>query len=394
MGRRVVCLVADGFGVGASPDAVDYGDLGANTLANTARAVGGLRLPTLEKLGMGCLSDVPGMAPVAAPAARVGKLQERSAGKDTTTGHWELAGLVTREPFTTFPSGFPKELVDAFVRLAEIPGVLGNYAASGTQIIDDLGAEHLATGKPILYTSGDSVFQIAAHETHFGLERLYKICEIARRLTLDSRIGRVIARPFVGDAVSGFKRTERRRDYSIDPGRHCLDVLYEGGVEVVSVGKIDDIFNHRSLTRKEHTGNNRDSLKATLEFLKNSRGKDAFIFTNLVDFDMLYGHRRDPRGYAGALAELDAFYPKLLAELAEDDLILLTSDHGCDPTFRGSDHTREYVPLIAYGPKLGGGDLGVRSGFSDVAASVLSAFKMDPRVLPDAGQSFIEQRSP
>lgn len=390
MPRRIVCLVADGFGVGASPDAKSYGDLGANTLGNTAHAVGGLRLPNLEKLGIGRLTDVAGVAAVATPQARVMKLQERSAGKDTTTGHWELAGLVTREPFETFPHGFPAEMVEAFVREAGIPGVLGNYAASGTTIIQELGAEHLATGKPILYTSADSVFQIAAHEESFGLERLYKVCEAARRVTLPARIGRVIARPFVGDAATGFRRTEHRRDYSIAPGRHCLDVLYEGGVEVLSVGKIDDIFDHRSLTRGRHTGNNRDSLRATLEFLKESRGKDAFIFTNLVDFDMLYGHRRDPRGYAGALAELDAFYPQILAELQGDDVCLLTSDHGCDPTFRGSDHTREYVPLVAYGPNLAGGDLGVRTSFADVAASVLEAFGKKSSTLPDAGRSFLE----
>ncbi len=387
--RRVVCLVADGFGVGASPDAGGYGDLGSDTLANTARAVGGLRLPTLEKLGLGCLTQVPGVSSVPSPQARVMKLQERSSGKDTTTGHWELAGLVTREPFALFPQGFPPELIHAFIREAGVPGVLGNRAASGTTIIEELGEEHQRSGKPIVYTSGDSVFQVAAHEKTFGLDRLLQICEVARRLTLGMKIGRVIARPFTGDSAQTFKRTEHRRDYSIAPGKNVLDVLFEAGVEVLSVGKIDDIFNHRAITRGDHTGNNRDSLRVTLEFLKGCRGKPAFIFTNLVDFDMLYGHRRDPRGYAGALAELDAFYPQLLQELHGDDLLLLTSDHGCDPTFRGTDHTREYVPLIAYGPGISGGYGGVRETFADVGATVLDAFGISNSGLPDLGRSIL-----
>jgi phosphopentomutase len=388
--RRVVCLVADGFGVGAAPDADSYGDLGANTLANTAQAVGGLRLPNLEKLGLGCLGQYNGIPSTRDPLARVMKLKERSAGKDTTTGHWELAGLVTREPFPTYEV-FPQALVDAFVAAAEIPGVLGNYAASGTTILDQLGAEHMASGKPILYTSADSVFQIAAHEQTFGLARLHKICEVARKITLPYRIGRVIARPFVGNASEGFKRTEHRRDYSISPGRNCLDVLQEAGVQVLSVGKIDDIFNHRAITRGNHTGNNRDSLRVTLEFLKASRGEPAFIFTNLVDFDMLYGHRRDPKGYAQALCEMDAFLPQLLQELAQDDLLMLTSDHGCDPTFRGSDHTREYVPLVAYGPSLSGGNLGERESFADVAATLLDAYCLPANALADAGKSILPQ---
>ncbi len=388
--RRVVCLVADGFGVGAAPDAVTYGDVGANTLGNTAQAVGGLRLPNLERLGIGCLGAFNGIPATSDPKARVMKLKERSAGKDTTTGHWELAGLVTREAFPTYEV-FPPELVDAFVTAAEIPGILGNFAASGTTILDQLGAEHMATGKPIVYTSADSVFQIAAHEESFGLERLHKICEVARKVTLPYRIGRVIARPFVGNASAGFKRTEHRRDYSISPGRNCLDVLQESGVQVISVGKIDDIFNHRAISRGNHTGNNRDSLRVTLEFLKSTRGEPAFIFTNLVDFDMLFGHRRDPKGYAQALSDMDAFYPQLLQELAGEDLLLLTSDHGCDPTFRGSDHTREYVPLVAYGPSLAGGDLGVRESFADVAATLLDAYGLSTSLLPDAGKSILPQ---
>jgi phosphopentomutase len=384
--------VADGLGVGASPDAESYGDAGANTLGNTCRSVGGLKLPTLEKIGLGRLGQFKGIAAAYPPVGKVMKLAERSVGKDTTTGHWELAGLVTRKPFPTYPQGFPALLLEAFIREAGLPGILGNCAASGTQILEDLGEEHLRTGKPIVYTSADSVFQIAAHEDVFGLERLYRVCEIARKLTLDLNIGRVIARPFLGDTARAFRRTEHRRDYSIAPGKNCLDVLEGEGVEVISVGKIDDIFNHRSISRGKHTGNNADSLRATLDFLKDTRGDQAFIFTNLVDFDMLYGHRRDPRGYAQALAQLDAFYPQLLSELRDDDLVLLTSDHGCDPTFRGTDHTREYVPLVAVGPNLKGGDLGNRSSFADVAASVLEAFGIVSD-LPDLGKSFLDPLS-
>lgn len=386
--RRVICLVADGFGVGAAADASHYGDLGSNTLGNVAEAVGGLKLPNLEKLGLGCLGGFNGIAPVAAPLARVMRLGERSKGKDTTTGHWELAGLITEEAFPTFPDGFPEALLNEWVQQAGLPGFLGNKAASGTDILKELGEEHLATGKPIVYTSADSVFQVAMHQDAFGLERLYQVCEVARKLTLPLQLGRVIARPFLGTAQDGFFRTEKRRDFSLAPGRNCLDVLSENSVEVLSVGKIDDIFDHRSIARGNHTGNNQDSLKATLEYMKQSRGKEAFIFANLVDFDMLYGHRRDPRGYAGALSRLDAFYPELLRELEPQDMVLLTSDHGCDPTFRGSDHTREYVPLVAYSPGFSGGHCADRSTFADVSATVLEAFEVPSPFL--AGESFLK----
>ena len=336
--------------------------------------MGGIKLPHLEQLGLGNLGSVPGISSVAFPRALVGRLAERSAGKDTTTGHWEIAGLVTSKAFALCPGGFPKELVDAFVKEAGVPGVLGNKAASGTTIIDELGEESIRTGKPILYTSGDSVFQIAASEEAFGLERLYKICEVARKLTIPYQIGRVIARPFVGKAKGQFKRTEHRRDYAVSPGPNCLDHLTKAGIDVYSVGKIEDIFDHRGITKANHTGNNRDGLQVSLDYLKQAKGKGGFIFTNLVDFDQLYGHRRDPKGYAQCLVEMDAFFPKLLAELTADDCLILTADHGCDPTFKGTDHTREYVPLIAYSPRFPGKYLGDRSSFADISASVLHAF--------------------
>ncbi|MEZ4750024.1 MAG: phosphopentomutase [Bdellovibrionota bacterium] len=372
--KRVVVLVADGLGVGAAPDANAYGDAGSNTLGNTAHAVGGLRLANLEKLGLGCLGEFEGLPAVAEPLAVVGRLAEKSAGKDTVTGHWEIAGLVTEKAFPVYPDGFPQSLIDAFVKAAGVPGLLGNYAASGTQIIQDLGAEHVRTGKPILYTSADSVFQLAAHEKSFGLERLYKICEVARELTKPLQLGRVIARPFIGPVEGKYARTENRRDYALEPPQNCLDWLQEAGIRTVSVGKIDDIFCHRGLTEGNHTGNNQDSLKATSSFLEKYRSEKAFIFVNLVDFDMLYGHRRDPKGFAKALVDLDAYLPKLLSELGPDDLLLLTGDHGCDPTYRGSDHTREYVPLVAYSPSGKGAPIGDRQSFGEIARTLMDGY--------------------
>lgn len=388
---RVICLVADGLGVGEAPDAKKYGDEGSNTLAHTAEAVGGIRLPTLEKLGLGNIGDFPGIKRVSNPSGWAGKMAERSEGKDTTTGHWELAGVITAKPMATFPDGFPKVLLDEFISAAKVPGILGNKAASGTAIIDELGEEHVKTGKPIVYTSADSVFQVACHEETFGLERLQEICRLARELTMPYQIGRVISRPFIGSGKGNFQRTENRRDFALPPDKNCLDLLYENGVPVISVGKIEDIFAHRAISAGNHTGNNRDSLKASLDYLQKNRGKSSFIFTNLVDFDMLYGHRRDPVGYARALSELDEFLPKILGELEEGDALLLTADHGCDPTFRGTDHTREYVPLVVHAPGTGGGSLGVRESFGDVAAFLLEKYGIGPNTLPGVGKSFLCQ---
>ncbi len=387
--ERVICLVADGLGVGAAPDANTYGDDGANTLGHVASAVGGLKLPTLQRLGLGNIGNFAGIPSNPHPEGYVGRMAEKSAGKDTTTGHWEIAGLVTKKAFALYPEGFPEAMVQKFITEAQIPGVLGNYASSGTTIIDALGEEHIKTGKPILYTSGDSVFQIAANETTFGLERLYKICEVARKLTEPFQIGRVIARPFIGSRVGDFKRTEHRRDYSLPVPQNCLDVLQASSVPVYSVGKIDDIFGHRGITCGNHTGNNPDSLNASLDFMKKCRGERGLVFTNLVDFDQLYGHRRDAEGYARSLVQLDTYLPKIIAEMTERDALIITADHGCDPTFRGTDHTREYVPLVVYSPKKAGGLLGDRSSFTDIAAFLLEAYGISPDRLPDAGSSFL-----
>lgn len=375
--------------MGAAPDAHLYGDQGSNTLAHVAETVGGIRLPNLEKLGLGNLGSISGLAATANPRAIVGRLAEQSKGKDTTTGHWELAGLVTETPFQLFPEGFPASLLNDFIKEAKVPGVLGNKAASGTEIIKELGEEHLRTDKVIVYTSGDSVFQVAAHEKKFGLERLYEVCKVARKLTLPFQIGRVIARPFVGENPSTFKRTEHRKDFSISPPPNCLDVLQNHHIKVLSVGKIDDIFAHRAISDGNHTGNNQDSLKATLDFMIKNRNERAFIFTNLVDFDQLYGHRRDPKGYASSLVELDQFFPKILSELTEDDCVILTADHGCDPTFKGTDHTREYVPLVAYSPRFSGQNLGDRNSFADVSATILDAYQISDDLLNLQGQSFL-----
>lgn len=387
--KRVICLVADGFGVGAAPDAKQYGDEGSNTLGHVASHLGGIRLPNLEKLGIGNLGNFQGISQVASPKALTGRLAEKSNGKDTTTGHWEIAGLVTRTAFATFPDGFPQSLLEEFIQATGVPGILGNKAASGTVIIEELGDEHLRTGKPIVYTSADSVFQIAAHEKAFGLEKLYDVCKTARKLTLPHHIGRVIARPFVGSNAKDFKRTQNRRDYAVAPPTNVLDVLQKKGVPVVSVGKIEDIFDHRGITEGNHTGNNADSLKATLEYFEKYQNKDAFIFTNLVDFDQLFGHRRDPIGYGNCLSELDTFLPKILGKMKESDLLIVTSDHGCDPTFKGTDHTREYVPLLAYSPSIQGKNLGDRGSFADIAGSILTGFGIDPKILPDVGKNFI-----
>jgi phosphopentomutase len=368
MARRALILVADSAGCGALPDAARYGDEGSDTIGNTSRAVGGLDLPVLGAMGLGHLTAVAGVPPTGHPTAYYGKLLERSPGKDTITGHWEMMGVVLDEPFRTFPRAFPPEIVEPFLRAAGVPGVLGNEVASGTEIVARLGAQHQRTGWPIVYTSADSVFQIAAHEETVPLERLYAWCQAARALLDRWRVARVIARPFVG-APGGYTRTYHRRDFGIAiPGETVLERLVAAGQPVVGVGKIPDIFDHRGLTEEVHTEGNADGLARTEAAL--ARVDRGLIFVNLVDFDMLYGHRNDPRGYAAALQALDAYLPRLLRRLGPDDLCLITADHGCDPTTPSTDHSREYAPLLVHVPGRGGGPLGVRESFADVGATV------------------------
>lgn len=371
--RKVTIIVLDSAGIGSLPDAGLYGDHGCNTLGNCSLAVGGLNLSHLGELGLGLLTSLAGVPAVDKPLANYGKMAERSPGKDTTTGHWELAGIILEKPFPVYPDGFPPEIIEPFKqRIGR--DILGNKAASGTGIIEELGAEHMRTGYPIVYTSADSVFQIAAHEEVIPLEELYRMCGIARELlTGKHEVGRVIARPFVG-TPGAFERTANRHDYSVKPpARTVLDLLVEHGFEVVGVGKIHDIFAGEGISRAVHTKNNTDGVDQTLALMKEDFS--GLLFTNLVDFDQKYGHRNDPRGYAGALEEFDRRLPEIMAALGERDVLLITADHGTDPTTPGTDHTREYVPLLVYGPGLKQGvDLGVRDSFSDVAATVARLF--------------------
>lgn len=370
---RVVLITLDGLGVGALPDASLYGDEGVDTLGHLVQASPSLHLPHLVRMGLGSLHPCANLARPTSPSACYGRMAERSAGKDTTTGHWEIAGLIMPEPLPTFPQGFPPEIMAAFQRETGLLP-LGNVAASGTEILQRLGEEHLRSARPIVYTSVDSVFQIAAHEDIIPPERLYELCRIARRLLDPYRVGRVIARPFVGQSASTFQRSNRRRDFSLPPvAPTILDRLLERGIDVIGVGKISDIFAGQGLTRSIKTGGNDEGMTQTLRELR--RLGHGLVFTNLVDFDMLYGHRRDVAGYARALERFDAWLPSLQETMDEKDLLILTADHGCDPTAHGTDHTREYVPLLVWGPGIAQGvDLGTRSSFADVAATLGDLF--------------------
>jgi phosphopentomutase len=380
---RVVVLVCDSFGVGDAPDAASYGDEGSNTLANTARAVGGVAAPNLAGLGLGMLTDIAGIESKAASGTAHGRLTERSAGKDTTTGHWEMAGIVLEHPFPLYPNGFPPEIVDPF-EAAIGRAVLGNVPASGTDIIARLGEEHLRTGDPIVYTSGDSVFQIAAHVDVVGLATLYQWCRIARRLlTGEHLVGRVIARPFEGTA-GHFVRTADRRDFSVPPpGPTLLDRAQQAGVAVYGVGKIQDIFAGQGLTEARYSRSNDDGIDLTLEYLR--RSPPALVVTNLVDFDSKYGHRNDPTGYAGAIEALDRRLPELLTALG-GGVLFLTGDHGCDPTTPPTDHSRERTPLLVAGLTGPAIDIGTRSSFADLGATVGDLLGVDVEGLD--GESF------
>jgi phosphopentomutase len=375
--RKVVVLVCDSLGVGEAPDAAAYGDQGADTVGHAAAAVGGLALPTLGSWGLGRLTGIAGVPAVDPAAAVVGRMAERSAGKDTTTGHWEMMGVVLDAPFPTYPDGFPAEVIDAFTA-AIGRGVLGNRPASGTEIIKELGSEHLDSGKPIVYTSADSVFQIATHKRVVPLDQLYAWCERARGLLRgEHAVGRVIARPFDGEPGSFF-RTKERRDYALPPaGPTVLEALEKAGVRTLGVGKIEDIFSRRGLTGSDHTGDNETSLDATVRFLREVDGP-TLVFANLVDCDMVYGHRRDVTGYARCLERLDARLPEVVAELGTDDWLFLTADHGCDPTAPGTDHTRELTPMVAFSPGgTAGRRLPDRDSFADLGATVAELFGVD-----------------
>ena len=386
--RRVFLIVLDSLGVGALPDAEEFGDGGAHTLDHLVAAAGGLDAPRMIELGFGCIEGVTALPKPEAPAGAYGRCAELSAGKDTSTGHWEMMGCVIPERFPTYPDGFPDSILAPFLARTGLPGVLENKPASGTEVIARLGAEHVATGKPIVYTSADSVFQVAAHEQAFGLERLYEICRVARDILDPLGVGRVIARPFVGEE-GAYERTYNRRDFSLlPPEATTLDRLQAAGVPVVGVGKIEDIFAGCGVGESIHTEGNRDGMRAMVDCA--ARVEAGLVFCNLVDFDMLYGHRRDPAGYRTALEDFDVDLGPFEAELRDGDVVLLTADHGNDPTFvQGTDHTREYVPLVAFGPGVSGGvNLGTRTSFADIGSTVEELFGLAAEARGGAGTSF------
>ena len=384
MRRRAAILVLDGVGVGAAPDAAAYGDTGSDTLGNLARAEGGLRLPNLARAGLGHIAAIAGVPPDPSPTGAWGTMSPRSAGKDSTTGHWEIAGVHLERPFPTYPNGFPADVVEAFARRTG-RAVIGNVAASGTAVLDTYGEEHVRTGAWILYTSADSVFQVAAHEGVVPLDELYRACATARELLVAPHdVSRVIARPFIGEP-GAWVRTPNRRDLSIaPPAETLLDALAAAGVPRAGVGKVDDLFAGRSL-RSRHTSGNPEGIAAILEWLRSDQS--GFLLANLVDFDQLYGHRNDAAGFHRALREFDDALPSLEGALREDDLLFITADHGNDPTTPSTDHARERVPLLALGAQVHPGALGARDTFSDLGATVAEWLGVPFR---GHGRSFLE----
>ncbi len=383
--NRFIVIVLDSAGIGEAPDAAAFGDVGSHTLGNIARVVGGLKVPHMEAMGLANIAILAGVSPQLEPTAAYGKMAEISAGKDTTSGHWELMGIEVDKVFPLYPEGFPPEIMGRY-EAESGRGWLGNYPASGTVIIDELGEEHMRTGKTIVYTSGDSVFQIAAHEEVVPVDELYRICRAAREILRgEHEVSRIIARPFVG-TPGNFTRTANRHDYSVLPLEPTvLDSLKEAGVMVYAVGKIEDIFVGQGITEAVHTLDNMDGVDKTIAAMRNRRER-GLIFTNLVDFDAKFGHRNNPEGYANALVEFDQRLPEIMDALAEDDVLILTADHGNDPTYPGTDHCREYVPiLIAGAPVQTGVNIGVRSTFADLAATIADTLGAKP---PPRGTSF------
>lgn len=379
-------IVLDGVGVGELSDAANYGDEGSDTLGNISRVLGGLNLPNLEKMGLGNIKSIKGINPQKKPLASFGKLKEISKGKDSITGHWELGGLYVDTDFSYFPEGFPESLMNDFLFKTGVKGYLGNKAASGTEIIKELGKEHINTGFPIIYTSADSVFQIAAHEEIIRLERLYEICSIVRNEILipPLLVGRVIARPFIGKA-GDFKRTTNRKDYSIDPtGKTILNILYEENIDTIAIGKINDLFNHSGIKFNVVSKSNEEGCRKLMEYVE--KASNSFIFINLVDFDVYYGHRNDPEGFANKLKEFDDFLPSFLQRIDESDKLIITADHGNDPTTPSTDHSREYVPLLYYVKNSVGKNLGIRATFSDVGKTVADFFNVKNNLM---GTSFL-----
>lgn len=377
MVERVIWLVMDSVGMGYLPDAADYGDVGANTIGNISKTLGGLKLDNLESLGYGNIEGIEGLKRVESPKGCFARFAELSKGKDTTTGHWEMVGIVSEQPFPTYPDGFPKEIVDKFESVTG-KKMIGNKPASGTAILDELGEEHMKTGNPIVYTSADSVFQIAAHEDIIPLEELYDMCQKSRDfLQGEHGVARVIARPFTGE-VGNFKRTSNRHDFSLTPPHAIvLDSLKDEGLAVMAVGKIEDIFLGQGVTEAVHTKDNMDGMNKTLEYME--QNKKGLIFTNLVDFDMHWGHRNDVEAYGRGLEAFDIKLKEVLDAMTDTDVLFITADHGCDPTFPGTDHTREYVPFIAFGKPLKEGvDMKTKHSFADMGQTIADMFNVKP----------------
>lgn len=387
--KRAILIVLDSVGIGEMPDAHLYGDVGSNTLGNIAKAVKGMDIPNLEAMGLANIEPLEGVKPQETPMGAYGKSAELSIGKDTVTGHWEMAGVILEKPLNTYPEGFSKEIMDAFE--AKIGRrTIGNEVASGTEIIQRLGDEHVKTGYPIIYTSADSVFQIAAHEDVIPLEELYRYCEIAREMLVgDWQVGRVIARPFVG-ASGDYTRTSNRKDYSLDPfNKTILEYVKEDGQNVMCVGKIEDVFNKIGVTHAVHTKSNLEGVEETLNYM--NEDLPGLIWTNLVDFDMKFGHRNDYVGYYNAIREFDEKLPSIIRNMKEEDLLILTADHGCDPTTESTDHSREYIPILVYGKSVRpGASLGVRKTFSDIGKTVLDYLDIENELY---GESFLGEIS-
>lgn len=387
--KRVHLIVIDSVGIGAAPDSEKFGDIDVNTLGNTAKAVNGLHLPNMGKLGLSNIYELQGVPVAENPMGYYGKMQEASVGKDTMTGHWEMMGLYIDKPFRTFPDGFPQELID---KIEAFSGrkVIANKPASGTEIIEELGEEQLKTGALIVYTSADSVLQIAANEAIIPLEELYRICQYCRDITRDEpyMLGRIIARPFVGDKKENFTRTSNRHDYALKPfAKTVMDTLVEANIDSIAIGKISDIFDGEGVSKAIRTKTNMDGMDKLVDVIK--QPFHGLNFLNLVDFDALFGHRRDPAGYAKALEEFDARLPEVFDAMQDDDLLIITADHGNDPTYEGTDHTREYVPLLVYSKRFKQGkDLGIRTTFADLGATIAENFNVS---LPEHGTSFLDQ---
>ena len=385
--KKAILIVLDSVGVGELKDARSYGDEGSHTLDHVYKTCKGLEINELEKLGIGNIEGVTAPKKCDKAIGAFGRCEEASKGKDTVTGHWEISGVILEEPLNTYPEGFSDDIINEFKKRANVEGILGNIVASGTQIIEDLGEEHVKTGYPIIYTSADSVFQIAAHEDVIPLERLYKMCEIAREMLVDKwAVGRVIARPFIGEAPN-FKRTSNRRDYALDPfNKTMLEYLKDANYEVAAVGKIEDIYNQKGITSAVHTKSNMDGVDKTLEYMDTV--KDGLIFTNLVDFDMLYGHRNDPEGYGKALEDFDNRLQEIYGKMGEEDILIITADHGCDPTTSSTDHSREHIPVLVYGKNVKAGvNIGTRETFADIGKTILDFFNVENELV---GESFLK----